>query len=128
MMNAIPGKFGGKLASLFLLVHGVSHNERTWFPLFLVCYFHYVCNGDTSRLHTQSHTMDGIAIVCSPTSNALLVYNPWSKTYYEPDSFHLDPYQLPSSVYPQLKYDGGLFCPLVCNENPTMEESYPPGT
>jgi hypothetical protein len=34
MMNAIPGKFGGKLASPFLLVHGVGHDERTWFPLF----------------------------------------------------------------------------------------------
>ncbi len=34
MMNAIPGKFGGKLASPFLLVHGSGHDERTWFPLF----------------------------------------------------------------------------------------------
>ncbi len=27
MMNAIPGKFGGKLASPFLLVHGSGHDE-----------------------------------------------------------------------------------------------------
>jgi hypothetical protein len=40
IMNAIPGKSGGILASPFLLVHGVGHDERTWFPLFLVCYFH----------------------------------------------------------------------------------------
>ena len=37
MMNAIPGKFGGKLTSPFLLVHGVGHDEQTWFPLFLIC-------------------------------------------------------------------------------------------
>jgi hypothetical protein len=27
MMNSIPGKFGGKLASPFLLVHGLGHDE-----------------------------------------------------------------------------------------------------
>ncbi len=36
MMNAIPGKLHGKLASPFLLVHGVGHDERTWFSSFLV--------------------------------------------------------------------------------------------
>jgi len=41
MMNAIPGKLHGKLASPFLLVHGVGHDKRTWFPLFSVCYFHH---------------------------------------------------------------------------------------
>jgi len=46
MMNAIPGKSGGKLASPFLLVHGVGHDERTWFPLFLVCYFCCEWEGD----------------------------------------------------------------------------------
>ncbi len=86
MMNPILGKFGGKLAFPFLLAHGVGHDERTWFPLFSVCYFHHVWDGDTSHLHSQSHTLDGIAIGRSLTSNALLVYNPWTKTYYEPDS------------------------------------------
>jgi hypothetical protein len=32
MMNTIPGKFGGKLASPFLHVHGLGHDEQTWFP------------------------------------------------------------------------------------------------
>jgi hypothetical protein len=84
MMNAIPGKLHGKLASLFLLVHGVGHDERTWFPLFSVCYFHHDRDGDVARSHYQAHTMDGIAVGQSPTSNALLVYNPRSKKYYEP--------------------------------------------
>jgi len=74
MMNAIPGKFGGKLASPFLLVHGSGHDECTWFPLFSVCYFHHERGGDIPRSHCQSHTLDGIAIGRSPTSNALLVY------------------------------------------------------
>jgi hypothetical protein len=39
MMNAIPGKFRDRLASPFLLVHGVGHDERTWIPLFLLCFF-----------------------------------------------------------------------------------------
>ena len=72
--------------------------------------------------------MNGIAIGCSPTSNALLVYNPRAKQYYEPDSYRLDPYQLPSLVYPSLSYNGGLFCLLYRDSNPHMEEEYPPGT
>ncbi len=72
--------------------------------------------------------MDGIAIGCSPTSNAMLVYSPRTKQYYEPDSYCLDPYQLPSLVYPTLCYDGGLFCSLLRDENVPMEELYPPGT
>ena len=128
MMNAIPGKYGGKLASPFLLVHGSGHDERTWFPLFSVCYFHHERDGDVPRSHCQSHTMDGIAIGRSPTSNALLVYNPRTKRYYEPDSYRLDPYRLPSSVYPSLKYDGGLFCSLLRDEGVLVEEPYPPGT
>jgi hypothetical protein len=46
MMNAIPGKLCGKLASLFLLAHGVGHDERTWFPLVSVCYFHHERDGN----------------------------------------------------------------------------------
>ena len=38
MMNAIPGKIHGRLVSPFLLVHGVGHDERTWIPLFSLCY------------------------------------------------------------------------------------------
>ena len=73
--------------------------------------------------------MDGIAIGCSPTSNALLVYNPRTTMYYKPDSYRLDPYWLPSLFHPQLKYDGGLFCSLLLRKNnPVMEEAYPPGT
>jgi hypothetical protein len=41
MMNAIPGKLHGRLASPFLLVHGVSHDEHIWVPLFSLCYFHH---------------------------------------------------------------------------------------
>ena len=64
----------------------------------------------------------------SPTSNALLVYNPRSKTYYEPDPYCLDPYHFPLPVCPQLKYNSGLFCSLIRNSNAPMEEPHPPGT
>ncbi len=116
MMNALPGKLHGKLASPFLLVHGVGHNKRTWFPLFLLCYFRHDKDGGMARSHNQAHMMDGIAVGRSPTSNALLVYNPRTKSYYKPDSYRLDPYRLPSLVYPSLTYDGGLFCSLVWAE------------
>jgi hypothetical protein len=79
LMNTIPGKHSGYLASPFLLVHGVSHNERTWNQLFSLAYFHHKKDGNQQRFKHQAHTMDGIIIGCSPTLNALLVYNPKNK-------------------------------------------------
>ncbi len=87
MMNAILGKLHGHLASPFLLVHSVGHNERTWVPLFSLCYFHHRKGGGQQQLHNQAHKLDGIIIGCSPTSNTLLVYNPRNKQYYKPDCF-----------------------------------------
>jgi hypothetical protein len=43
-------------------------------------------------------TLDGIILGCSPTSNAILVYNPRNQKYYEPDSYKIDPHCLPSSL------------------------------
>ena len=55
--------------------------------------------------------MDGIAIGRSPTSNALLVYNPRNKQFYKPESYSLDPHHIPGAMYSNIKYDGGLFFP-----------------
>jgi hypothetical protein len=128
MMNAIPGTYSGHLALPFLLVHGIGHDERTWIPLFSLCYFHHDKDSDQHRSKHQAHTMDGIVIGRSPTSNAFLVYNPWNCQYYEPDSYCIDPYRLPTSIYPNIKYDGSLFCYLLHDENPHMKEKYPLGT
>ncbi len=127
-MNAIPGKIHGRIASPFLLVHGVGHDERTWIPLFSICYFHHEKDGNMKRSKHQAHLMEGVIIGRSPTSNALLVYNPRNKQYYEPDSYPIDSNHLPRSIYPDLKYDGGLFCSFYRDENPPIKELYPPGT
>ena len=37
MMNVIPSKIHGRIASPFLLVHGVGHDKRTWILLFSLC-------------------------------------------------------------------------------------------
>jgi hypothetical protein len=128
MMNAIPGKVDDGLASPFLLVHGVDHDERTWIPHFSLCYFHHTKDGDLSHSKHQAQTMDSIIVGRSPTSNALLVYNPWTKQYYEPDSYRIDLYRLPDLVYSNVKYDGGLFCSLLCDDNPSFQEEYHLGT
>ena len=56
----------------------------------------------------------------------------WSTTlnqrYYEPDSYKINPYRLPSSVYPTIVYDGGLFVSLHCGDVPIISKPYPPGT
>jgi hypothetical protein len=76
MMNMILGKYKGKLASPFILIHGVRPDPRTWLPLFLLCYFHHNKDSDAPRSKNQAHTLDGIVIRWSSTLNALLLYNP----------------------------------------------------
>jgi hypothetical protein len=128
MMNAIPSTISGHLTLPFLLVHGVDHDKRTWIPLSSLCYFHHEKDRDQQQSQLQAHTMDGIVIGRSPTSNAPLVYNPRNWPYYEPDNYCIDPYRLAASIYVNIKYNGGFFCYLLCNNNPRMEENYPPGT
>ena len=111
-----------------MLAHGTRHDNRTWLPLFSICYFHHEKDSDASRLKSQAHTMDGILLGRSPTSNAILVYNPRNQKYYEPDSYKINPYRVPSSVYPTIKYDGGIFVSLHRDNNPAISKPYSPGT
>ncbi len=111
-----------------MLVHEKRPDTRTWLPLFSLCYFHHDKDSDASRSKHQAHTMDGIVVGCSSSSNAILVYNPRNQRYYEPDSYKLDPNYLPSSVYTNIVYDGGLFVSLHQDDTPQISEPYPPGT
>ncbi len=126
MMNMIPGKFKDRLALPFMLVHRIGCNVRTWTPFFSLCYFHHEKDGDNSRTKHMALTMDGMIIGQSPTSNALMVYNPCNCQYYKLDSYRIDSYRLPGLVYPTLRYEDGLFCSLLCDDNPLFEEKYPP--
>ena len=47
--------------------------------------------------------------------------------YYKPDSYKIDPYCLPSLVYPTIRYDGGLFISLHRDEAPAISKPYPRG-
>jgi hypothetical protein len=62
MMNMIPGKYGTKFASPFMLAHGMRSNPRTWLRLFSVCYFHHEKDSDALHSKSQAHTMDGIVL------------------------------------------------------------------
>jgi hypothetical protein len=128
MMNTIPGKFKDHLASPFMLVHGVSHDVWTWTPLFSLCYFHHKKDDNNTCSKHMAHTMDGMIIGRSIISNALMVYNPQNWQYYEPESYWIDSYWLPGSVYPTLRYDIGLFCYLLWDDNPPFKKKYPRGT
>ncbi len=128
MMNVIPGKYNGKLASPFMLVHGERPDQRAWLPIFSLCYFHHENNSDASRSKNQAHTLDGIIVGRDPTSTAILVYNPCNQKYYKPDSYRINPYCLPSLVHSTIKYDGGLFVSLHRDEIALISEPFPPGT
>ncbi|KAL7536699.1 hypothetical protein ACHAWF_005539 [Thalassiosira exigua] len=73
MMNMIPGKFRDRLASPFMLVHGVRPDQWMWTPTFSVCYFHHKKDGGDTRTHTQAHTLDGVIVGWPPTSNAVFI-------------------------------------------------------
>jgi hypothetical protein len=76
----------------------------------------------------MARTMPGVVIGCSPTLNALLVYNPRIWQSYKPDGYWLACYRLPSLVYPSLRYDRGLCGSLLRDDTPPLEERYPPDT
>ena len=135
MMNHIPGKYKGKLATPHMLVHGVKGDCRCWAPLFSVCYFKKdedtIDRRAVKRSKNQAHSMDGIIVGRSETSNSIIVYNPRNKQFYdEIKSYNVDPYRLPACVYSSfgIKYDGGLFCHLKRDGAPPQSEEYPPGT
>jgi hypothetical protein len=92
--------------------------NKHWFLYFLLAYFCHKKDADIQRSKHQAHTMDGIVIDRSPTSNALLVYNPGNKQYYKSDSYRLDSYRLPGLAYLSIIYNGGLFCSLLHDDNP----------
>jgi hypothetical protein len=122
MMNATPGKHSGRLASPFLLVHSVGHDEQTWAPLFLLAYLHHKKDGNFKWFKHQAHTMDGIVIGRFPTSNALLVFNPCNKQYYKPDSYRLDPYCLPGSAYPSINTTVVCFAAFSVRITPSLKK------
>jgi hypothetical protein len=103
-----------------------GHDKGTWIPLFSLYYFHHEKDSNQQQSQHQAHTMDGIVIGRSPMSNALLVYNPQNQQYYKPDRYRINPCRLPTFIYANIKYDGGLFCHLLHDNNPHMEEKYPP--
>jgi len=137
IMNHIPGKYRGKLATPHMLVHRVKGNCRCWAqaPLFSVCFFtkdeDTINRVSVKRSKNQAHTLDGIIVGRSETSNAVIVYNPRNKQFYdEVKSYSVDPYRLPACMYSAsgIKYDGGLFVHLKRDGAPPQEEEYPPGT
>lgn len=92
MMNHIPAKYNDKLASPFMLAHGIQADCQIWLLLFLVCYFHHDTDGSTMRSKNQAQTMNSIIVGRCPDLNEALVYNPRNKNFYWPDSYCIDPY------------------------------------
>ena len=113
MTNQIPAKVNGKLTTPFELVHHVAPDTRTWFPLLSIAYFYKDSDNDKDRTTFQSKAMIGIAVGQSTKTNALSIYNPITKQYYEPDTYKFYPSRLPCTEFPsQIHYDGGLYADL----------------
>ena len=71
MTDQIPDKVDGKLATPFELVHCVTGDTRTWFPLFYVAYFYKDLDSDKDHITFQSKAMVGVAVGRSTKTNAL---------------------------------------------------------
>lgn len=136
MMNYIPGRVQRKLTTPFELVHRVKPDGRTLFPLFSIVYFSLErkkkneddtdASGDGTNF--TSHSQVGIAVGRSDKTNALRVYSPSTKTYYEPHTYKFDPSRRPSNEWPgQIQYDGGLYINLYRDSHNKVPEPYPPG-
>jgi hypothetical protein len=76
----------------------------------------------------QAHTLDGIVMGQSSTSNAIMVYNPQNQCYYITDSYRLDAYCLPSTVSPTIIYNGRPFVSLHWDKSTPTSEPFPLGT
>ena len=130
MMNMIPGRWKKHLTSPFQLVHAQRPSPKTWFQPFCVGFWTQATttvSGQTEkRSKSQSQSMAGIAIGRDKDSNAMLFYNPSTKQYYSPGDYQLDPARLPHSVFPEIEYDGGLFCTLLRDQS-KIPEPFPPG-
>ena len=129
MMNMIPAKVNERLTTSFELVHRVKPDVRTWFPLFSVVFFYKEDDVDHDRNNFESDAMIGIAVGRSVKTNALRVYNPTTKQYYEPDTYKFDLSRRPSNEWPdKIQYDGGLYVNLYRDvHHNTVPEPYPPG-
>ena len=130
MMNMLPGRWNKQLTSPFQLVHAQRPSPKTWFQPFSVGFWTQettTFEGNTeTKSKTQSQSMAGIAIGRDHKSNAMLFYNPTNKKYYTPGDYKLDSSRLPHSVFPEIQYDGGLFCTLLRDQN-RLPEPYAPG-
>jgi hypothetical protein len=121
MMNAIPGKICGHLESPFLLVHGIGKDSAHGF-LFSPCVTFIMKKTVTKRVQKARLTRWMVL------SLDVLLYNPCIKQCYESNSYRIDFYWLLGYAYRDIKYDGGLFFTLVCDNTLPMEEKYSPGT
>ena len=71
--------------------------------------------------------MIGIAVGRSTKTNALSVYNPTTKKYYEPDTYKFDPSRLPCNKFPsRIHYDGGVVADVYRHSHKNVPEPYPP--
>ena len=129
MINHVPVKADGKLTTPFELVHRTPPDSRTWFTLFSVVYFYKDTDADKDRENFESKSMIGIAVGRLTKTNALSVYNPITKQYYEPDTYTFNPSRNPANEFPhQIHYDGGLYVDLYRHSHRNVPEPYPPGT
>ena len=99
MTNQIPDKIPGKLTTPFGLFHYVAPKTCTWFPLFSIAYLYKELDNDKGCTTFNSKAMIGIAVGRSTKTNALSIYDPITKQYYNPYIYKFDPstYPVPSS-------------------------------
>jgi len=129
MLNQIPGRLGRKLTTPFELVHNHKPDARTWLQPFSLGFFSRQEDNTSSRSNTEDQALVGIAIGRDDKTNAVTFYNPITRSYYRPPTFHLDESALPATLFPKhIRYDGGLTSGLLRNRTDPVPEPFPPGT
>jgi hypothetical protein len=57
MMNVVSRKYTGKLASPFMLIHGVCPDQQAWLPIFPLSYFYHKTDSNALCSKNQAHTL-----------------------------------------------------------------------
>ena len=126
--HQIPGRLGRKLTVPFETMHNQKPDSKTWFELFSIGYFNHITDNAEKQSKTEDQTLDGIMVGRDDKSNAIIFYNPLTRSYYRHPAFWLDGGRLPvTNFLNSIQYDGGLTCGLFCNRTYPSPEPFPPG-
>ena len=128
IQNIFLIKYNKTYTSPHELVFTGKPNYCQLITIFSTVYFSHTKDNTKVRTNVQVHTLTGISVGQSDTSNGLLVYNPITKELYTTSIYKMDEVNA-TKTYFNLPYDGGMFSGIYSTDTHlTIPENFPIGT